>query len=68
MIVYVVQWGDTSVIIDIFSSMEKAEQFIKDYIEDNNYHIEDVWHGAPGFAEYFIDEDASITIEPWRVK
>lgn len=68
MMVYVVQWGDTCVIIDIFYSMEKAEQFVKDYIEDNNYNIGDVWHGAPGFAEYIFDDNASITIEPWWVK
>ena len=67
MMVYVLQW-DTSAIIDVFSSMESTEQSIKDYIKDNNCHLEDVWHGAPGFAEYFFDDGTSITIEPWRVK
>lgn len=68
MMVYVVQWGDAADIIDIFSSMESAEQSVKNYIKNNNYHLEDVWRGAPGWAEYFFDNDTSIIIEPWQVK
>lgn len=57
-----------STVLHIYSTYEKAEKFVDDYIKKYiNKEPKEVWHDHKGNASYFFPNDFSIEINKYEL-